>query len=52
MYCQRSLVAHRADNRYFDNNTAIGKRGARGIILFFSDVSNTLHSKYERINME
>ena len=49
--CKRSSVAHPADNRYFNNNTSIGKQGARGIILFFPYVSNTLHSKYERINM-
>ena len=32
--CQRSSVAHRADNRYFNNDTAVGKQGARGNIYF------------------
>ena len=49
--CQRSLVAHRADNRYCNNDTAVGKQGARGNILFFPDVSSTWHLKYERFNM-
>ena len=49
--CQRSSVAHRADNRYFNNDTAVGKQGARGNIFFiFPDVSSTLHSKYEWFN--
>ena len=49
--CQRSSVAHRADNRYFNNDTTVGKQGARGNILFFPDVSSTLYSKYEWFNM-
>ena len=44
---QRSSVAHRADNRFFNNDTAVGKQGARGNILLFHDASSTLHSKYE-----
>ena len=48
--CQRSSVAHRADNRYFNNDTAVGKQGARGNIFIFPDVSSTLHSKYEWFN--
>ena len=40
-------MAHRADNGYFNNDTAVGKQGAGGNILFFRDVSSTLHSKYE-----
>ena len=27
-------MAHRADNRYFNNDTAVGKQGARGNIYF------------------
>ena len=49
--CQRSSVAHRADNHNFNNDTAAGNQGARGNILFFPDVSSTLHSKYEWFNM-
>ena len=48
--CQRSSVAHRADNRYFNNDKAVGKQGARGNIFIFPDVSSTLHSKYEWFN--
>ena len=48
--CQRSSVAHRADNCYFNNDTAVGKQGARGNIFIFPDVSSTLHSKYEWFN--
>ena len=33
--CQRSSVAHWADNRYFNNDPAVGKQGARGNISFF-----------------
>ena len=39
----REAEAHRADNRYFNNDTAGGKQGARGNILLFPDVSSTLH---------
>ena len=45
--CQTSSVAHWADN----NETAVGKQGARGTILLFPDESSTLHSKYEWFNM-
>ena len=49
--CQRSSVAHRADNRYSNNDTVVGKQDARGNIFFiFPDVSSTLHSKYEWFN--
>ena len=41
----REAEAHRADNRYFNNDTAGGKLGARGDILLFPDVSSTLHSQ-------
>ena len=40
--CQRSSVAHRADNRYFNNDTAVGKQGARGNI-FFSQMCRAYH---------
>ena len=43
-------MAHRADNRYFNNDTAVGKQGARGNIFIFPDVSSTLHSKCEWFN--
>ena len=29
--CRRSSVAHRPDNRYFNNDTAVGKQGAVSI---------------------
>ena len=32
--CQRSSVAHRADNRYFNNATAVGKQSAWGKSYF------------------
>ena len=44
--------AHRADNRYFNNDPAGGKQGARGgDILLFPDVSSTLHSQNEWFNI-
>ena len=39
--CQRSSVAHQADNRYFNNATAVGKQGARGNILFYFQMCRT-----------
>ena len=51
----REAEAHRADNRYFNNDTAGGKQGARGggggDILLFSDVLSTLHSQNEWFNI-
>ena len=47
----REAEAHRADNRYFNNDTAGGKQGARGDILLFPDVSSTLHSQNEWFNI-
>ena len=49
--CQRSSETHRADNRKFNNYTAVGKQGARENILLSPDVSNTLHSQYEWFNI-
>ena len=49
--CQRSSETHRADNRLFNNNTVVGKQGARGNISLFPDVSRTLHSQYEWFNI-
>ena len=42
--CQRSSVAHRADNRYFNNDTAVGKQGARGNIFFLFSQLCRAHS--------
>ena len=47
----REAEAHRADNRYFNNDTAGGKQGARGDILLFPDVSSTLHYQNEWFNI-
>ena len=47
----REAEAHRADNRYFNNDTAGGKQGAKGDILLFPDVSSTLHSQNEWFNI-
>ena len=47
----REAEAHRADNRYFNNDTAGGKQDARGDILLFPDVSSTLHSQNEWFNI-
>ena len=42
--CQRSWRSS-SDNRYFNNDTAGGRQGAKGNILLFPDVSSTLHSQ-------
>ena len=47
----REAEAHRADNRYFNNDTAGGKQCARGGILLFPDVSSTLHFQNEWFNI-
>ena len=47
----REAEAHQADNRYFNNDTAGGKQGARGDILLFPDVSSTLNSQNEWFNI-
>ena len=52
----REAKAHRADNRYFNNDTAGGKQDARGGgggggILLFPDVPSTLHSQNEWFNI-
>ena len=47
----REAEAYWADNRYFNNDTARGKQGARGDILLFPDVSRTLHSQNEWFNI-
>ena len=47
----REAEAHRADNRYFNNDTAGWKQVARGDILLFPDVSSTLHSQNEWFNI-